>query len=189
MWPWLCLCSAVVSEEELDIPFLRWTAPLGTGQERENSSELLSPHPVSALQSTWVTDSLLKTGSSVAAAVKINLDKCMVIVFLFGYLVRCLLVWTRPSAMVLQRWGPVGTWRSQPTHLPQARLPSRARMQHLYLWLNWLHLAKWGTSSRVVSSPVVFCRKGGVVFFLSSQLGRGNQEAWGAWELGPLAAP
>lgn len=115
MWPWLCLCSAVVSEEELDIPFLRWRAPLGTGQERENSSELLSPHPVPALQSTWVTDSLLKTGSSVAAAVKIYLDKCMVIVFLFGYVVGWVLVWIRPSAMVLQCWGPMGTWRSQPT--------------------------------------------------------------------------
>ena len=96
-----CLRSAVVCEQELGIPFLHWAAPLGASWEREKSSKRHSPELVSALRSMWVTDTVLKPGSSTAVVVTSNLDKRTVTLFLFGCLIRWVLVWNRPSAMVL----------------------------------------------------------------------------------------
>lgn len=168
------LYSAVVSKQKLGIQFLGWAAPLGASWERENLSKLLSPDDASALRSVWVTDSFLKPGSSIALAVTTNLDKWTATPFLFECLVMWVLVQNRPFAIISEGQGPSGrpgrtwgvtappTWHKHDCH-PELGCSICANSRAGFTHLTRIQAAGgcW--------APTVFCRKGRVVFLISSQ--------------------
>lgn len=149
--------------------------------KKENSSELLSPDLVSALRSVGDGARQQRCSSCDKQFRETNGNS-------FSLWMPCQMG-PGPKQALCNSLRELGTWGrtwgrdlggSQPTHLPRAQLRSRARMQDLCLRPTRHHPANGGTSTGAASSPSVFCRKGRVAFPISSQAGRGNQEARGA---------